>query len=453
MKDLLRRLFRKRPVLPIQRPDIDSVFSLSAVPSGSYVSRSGRRELDQIEDAITARGKTVVVLGPAKVGKSVFVNKVVRDRFNDRPIEISGRSTHSVEQFWLRLVVASGGFVEEKITQEEDRAATVEARAKLRLGHDLMKVSADLRSSMSAGSTTTVERRRLYDLQSLGENFLSTYSPVILFEDFHEIPSEDVRLAIASISKEFSEKEKAKFVFVATSEPEIRMFGRDKQLRASIYVFPSWTVAELEAVISAGLSRLNCQINQPDRNRLTRESFGSPYILNDICATMAKSARRRVGEAWGTGSSILIQSGDVAEALSAQVVEYRSFADLPNLALQQSTVADRPTRYTIGDAKGTIYHLILEALRRPGHAEPQGVGQEVIRNKIREILKNESWQSPTLGDHLAALASTDIQVEHRKLFERLPERPMTYDGAAQKFFVNDPTLRTYLYRQGRFHYL
>jgi hypothetical protein len=428
---------------PVGRVDIDSIFTVSAIPQQGYVDRSERRELSRIADAITASGKSIVVLGPAKIGKSVFLHKLINEKFDIAPIELTGRSLESIDQFWLRLVIESGGYVEKSIKTKEKE------QVKAKLGSELISASADLKKRKEQEITA----ERIFTIQSLGEQFIENFNPLIVIEDFHEIKSLDTRKEIASISKNFSEKLLAKFVFVSTSEPEIDLFKTDPQLqmRASIYPFPTWSNKELEAVVEIGFGKLKINVGSIESGRIVRESNGSPCTLNDICANAAKSAKRQAGSAWDSEITITLSARDVASALEDQVLQYTSFANIPTLALAQSRVSDRPTRYTIGAGQGTIYHLILEALRKNGMAEPHGVGRDAIRERIAEILGNKRWNSRTLDDHLAALAATDITIEHRALFGRLPEKPMHFNQDEGKFYVDDPTLRTYLYRRGTFH--
>ena len=440
------------------RPPIEAVWNTHSEPSLSFVDREGD-ELTKIKDSIARRDKITVILGAPLTGKTQFVNRAVSAAGGVR-VSINGADITDYDLFWLRVIAEADPFVRAAYTKESSLGAQMETEASVGLGlKGLAEASAAVRAGIHAEQRVTEIVERIGNVRTIGKEILRTFQPFVFLDDFHEIRADEVRIEIAKAARTLTQDNVAKFIVLATSKPELSIFQADKQIsgRTELWLFPVWEQGDLKQIVGVGVRQLGCRIAGDTRDILVRECWGNPGVLNDLCWSAATYASRRVRpDVWRSTPAIELRREDVGHALSVQVEQYRSaFERVPEYAFNQSSVGGKDHRYPmlnesaekIGDA--SVYRLILEALRTPEYAGKHGVGELVLKDKIRSITGNRRWGPTNWSSHLQALANTNFTVGHRNLFQnKLPERPLHYDVALSKFYVTDPTLRTYLHRGG-----
>lgn len=212
----------------------ESIFSVSGdYPEHTYVDR--REFAKQVTDALIAH-QIAFVSGVSKSGKTLLVRHTLS--YNKISyIWLRGSEIKSENHFW-----------------------------------DLIFTQLEIQSSKKNRS-----KFQMLTLEKLVEK-----SICIVVDDFHYVPSYDIRINLLRILKIFNE-EGVPIILVAVQSPQAREVELMPDMNARIVHIPlsSWDIDELTRIASKGFTSQGTAVMQ--LSRLAQESFGSPFLMQLLC--------------------------------------------------------------------------------------------------------------------------------------------------------------------------
>lgn len=265
---------------------IGDVFVAGGEPTITYVEREAQVLEKRIRDYLALRRKILVVSGPTKSGKTVLLRRVVP---RHTCFWIPGGEIESYEDFWSRI--CRDGEQPVQITEAgsesagESRTADVDIGVRpYGIGGGFKHASQDTRS-VSNTETRTYQRNPTVE----GPRLLRQTQRTLVIDDFHYVP-EDVRQRIVRALKDLVFDGVAviflciphRVVDAVRAEPE--MNGRVESIEV-----PPWREEELIAIATLGFQALELAPGPGVVQRLLREAFGSPFLMQELCGALCLS--------------------------------------------------------------------------------------------------------------------------------------------------------------------
>jgi hypothetical protein len=249
---------------------------------------------------------------------------------------------------------------------------------------------------------------------------------VVLVDDFHYVHP-DTQLAIIRGLKQL--------VFdglrvIVASVPhraydavriENEMTGRVEHLP-----IPLWTEGELQGIATKGFQAMNVGAQERDIDRLARESFGSPHLMQDFCLQFCKANG--------------IRHAQEERAVLSAPDWYPFFQERATNASKAAfdMLAKGPPRTNRIERKlkdGTttdIYGGVLAAIANTGPATEISYGR--LRASLQDVLADEPPQRHEV---------TRVLVAMTKIARKMPGEPVVdYDEEYGTLHISDPFSRS-----------
>jgi len=166
---------------------------------------------------------------------------------------------------------------------------------------------------------------------------------------------------------------------------------------------PVWSIGELMEIPDAGFPLLNVEIAGGIADRLAREAYGSPHLMQEFCRGLC--IEEKVKE---TASSP-IRIARIKNSLFKKIAEGTGKVVFDKLAKGPRQRSDRKPRPLNSGGEADIYRVVLLALAKlaPGM---ERVNYESLRAAIREALAGEIPQAHEVSrvlDKMSEIASSD----------------------------------------------
>jgi hypothetical protein len=253
---------------------------------------------------------------------------------------------------------------------------------------------------------------------------------VLFVDDFHYIPP-DAQLGIVRGLKPLV-FDGLRVVFASVPHRafdavriEKEMTGRVEQLP-----IPLWERGELESIATRGFHELNVRSNEEDIERLAREAFRSPHLMQDFCLQYCKT--NGVRETQEEPRALAVPA-DWDAFFRDRAPSASKFAF--DLLAKGPPRTDRIRRRLKDGTETDIYGAVLAAIAWTGPVTELPYDQ--LRTALREVLDGDL---PQLHEVTRVLV-----VMSRIAREKLEGEPVVdYDEDYQTLHISDPFFAFYL---------
>lgn len=357
----------------------NEVFVVGGQPTITYNPRPALGLDQRVRDYLDERGRILCVTGPTKSGKTVLVRQVI-----PQSVRVSGGSVKSVDDFWVELADGCEAFTQEGY--DESVESTDESSDQITGGVKPYGVGVEGATRQAARESRSQRhsQSRTRDLRRAAAEELRKTGVTVVVDDFHHIPAAVQRQIVRGIKDLVFDR--VPFVFIAVphhaadvvrAEPEMQ--GRVEHLR----VIP-WTEEELGEIATKGFDALNIDMPPEMSQRMARESYGSPHLMQNFCLQICKANEIRAtlaerswmgGEANDHFFRTVAETGDVD-------------ATYQRLAQGPRPRTDRMQRRLKAGETTDIYGIVLRAIADTG---PE---QELKWFDIREAMRRIMSDNP-----------------------------------------------------------
>lgn len=263
---------------------VHDLFVPNGVPTYTYVDRADLKLEQRLRDALEVGRMVASISGPSKAGKSVLIHKVIDP---DLLINLTGASVHSAEDIWDQALRWMGEPVTRSTTNTSTNEMKVGGKAGGGAGIPLV-AKASIEASISGGHQTQNSTKEEYNVGSMNDVIreIAESEYIIFIDDFHYIPrnaqaevgkqikaivEHGVKICVASIPHRSDD--------VVRSNPELS--GRIIAINID-----RWSVEDLKIIAQRGFSELNIDLAPNVVDRLAREAFGTPQLMQSLCLNL-----------------------------------------------------------------------------------------------------------------------------------------------------------------------
>ena len=353
------------------------VFIAGGQPQITYNPRKNHKLEDQLKDYLDTGYKLLSLAGMTKSGKTVLCRKIVPQK---KGVWVPGGLIKTELDFWSLIMDRLGKPL--NITQENGFEFSESSSHTLDGGLSIGVASTKGQKSYGESdknANKVIEQFLRNPRLSAIDNILEAKLPLII-DDFHYIPREVQSSIIRALKDPIFEGLRVIIIAVPhraydAIRVETEMTGRVAQLQ-----IPIWTHEELMEIPIKGFPELNASC--PDRtiNQFSRESFGSPHLIQEFCLRLCHDNDVRETPDQPT---LILEPGDYSEffkkiALTASKLTFERLARGP----RQRT--DRMEREFTDGTKGDIYMATLKALAQTG--PKTDIQYEELRYAMKQII-------------------------------------------------------------------
>lgn len=411
----------------LDRYERSKVFVVGGQPTVTYNPRPTLGLEERVLEYLDERGRILCITGPTKSGKTVLVRKIV-----PRSIRIAGGETSTADDFWLAVADACETYTEETFEESvgHDSAAGDGFSAAIKpggIGIGMTDQTASRDASMQRHSQT-----RTRDTRRAGREDLRRIDASVVVDDWHHIASPVQRQIVRGIKELVFDG--VRFIFVAVPHhaadavrAESEKKGRVEQLRVT-----PWSEVELGQIATAGFGALNIAVSTEISQRLARESYGSPHLMQSFCLRICKNHK-------------IAETVDQKTTLREEVHDrfFRKIASDDEVDAAYSRLAqgprsrrDRKLHELKGGDRKDIYGVLLLALAETG---PQTqLGWPEIRQALRRLMTDPPTQQQCtrVVEHMAAIAKKLVWDPDSQSYVGDPV--LDYDAELGKVHITDP---------------
>lgn len=406
-----------------KRAKTTEVFVPGGMPILTYVNRaepSLQRKLEAVRHNLC---KLVTLTGATKSGKTVLVNRVFpRGR---EAIWVDGGSVSAEGDLWsLILEQANGDTGTETVdVVEEGTSATGQLEASAGLP---LFAKAGAKGSLTASGTRTRATTSTLSKSPRASALLTlrrTRRPLII-DDFHYLDRTLQGSVIRALKPLVFEG--CPIVCIAIPHRRYDAVKVEKEMTGRLQPIgvPTWTIAELEEIAHTGFPLLNVDVSSAVSNKLAREAYGSPHLMQEFCQRLAQDAD--IHEASTQRLAIDRVDDDLFRTIAAEMGKV-IFDKLKRGPRQRSDRKQRPL--TEGGFADT-YEAVLRGLSKlaPGL---QKVDYEQLRAAIRQLLQSDVPQAHEISrvlEKMSEIASSD----------EASTPVLDWDKEARQLHITDP---------------
>lgn len=367
---------------------MDDVFGLSRDVPLNYTTRAS------VDDALVenlTREKHIIIYGSSKQGKTSLRKHCLQE---SDYITVQCSNKWSLQDL-LSTILKRAGF---KIEQSEKKTASGRNKIVASIGATLFGLGA---TTSGEGENSVSTERTLTELEldpSDVNDVIAALKSIkfgkyIVLEDFHYLTTETQK-DFAVALKAFHEMSKICFIIIGVWLEESRMVVYNGDLTGRIVAVNAdrWREEELRSVIQAGEKLLNVEFESSFKDGAIKESYGSVYIVQEVChlACVRWGIRKTQPALTALGKGMNVR-GLVKEVVDQQGGRYMGF-------LSQFAAGFQETRLEM--YKWLLYPIIA--------ANPEKLDQGFSYADIRRALKEKhpSGESLNPGNITQALQST-----------------------------------------------
>lgn len=336
------------------------VFTPTGVPTLTYVYRQEQDLESHLRAAVRTPGLVVSLSGPSKSGKTVLIRRVIAP---EDLIPVSGASLASAEQLWERIL----SWMEAPSETTRRVSATVGGEAGFRAtgstGIPLI-VKGEVEGAAKLTGSRLSETSEKFTRSAIDQvvKDVANSSFVIFIDDFHYMPA-DVQATVARQIKEAAEKG-VKICVASVPHRSDDVVRSNPELRGRVQAidFSYWNDDDLRQIPTQGFAALGINVPKTLIDRLVREAFGSPQLMQGMCLQTCFSL--------GVDRTMQPPADfDIDEARTRRVLEMTStttdFSTLVEAlhAGPKSRGQDRKEYQFTDGSVGDVYRCVLLAVR------------------------------------------------------------------------------------------
>ncbi len=265
---------------------ISDVFVPGKLPVHTYNPRADLQLEQHVQDFVDEGGAILTVAGPTKTGKSILLRRVLQ-----APIWLDGQGIDSVEHLWA--LVADRLQVFTQLDVEQAATDTGGARFAGEAGIGLAKLTAEGQYNVAetAGRRFGVER----PLVAVVKEVIAASGRPLVIDDFHFIDRSVQREIVRALKPLALHGVPIIFVSISHRVQDVVSAEPDMTGRVVPLTVSPWSVDELQFIAREGFRVLNLEDSGESlADRLARESYGSPHLMQKFCRELCKSNGFRV---------------------------------------------------------------------------------------------------------------------------------------------------------------
>lgn len=269
------------------------VFTPNALPKVTYVDEHLKEKKKLLQENLEMGGAVVVISGPSKSGKTVFVESTVGE---DNLVHVSGADINQADELWRRVFAK----MEIPIPGTASHSDLVGGSASAGLeGAIPLLTKAKGSGSLKAESTQSRTADVRPDFLTLLVRAFRGTDCVVFIDDFHYI-SRQAQVEVAAVIKE-AVRQGLRFVLASVTyhSDDVVIANKDLTGRMLKLDFDYWDATELRKIAVLGFEALNVQVPEKLIQTFASESAGSPQLMQSLClnfcfeADIAKTVRDR----------------------------------------------------------------------------------------------------------------------------------------------------------------
>ena len=406
---------------------VGKVFVPGGQPTITYYPRDSLGLEDKVRDYLEERHKILSVSGPTKCGKTVLLKTVLEKH---SPLWLSGGDIKTIDSFWEAIADKMNVFPDEESADATAATTGKTAGGGFSVAPFNVGLKGDIANQTGTSSSHTGRTGRHRPISMATKEALSRSKPILVIDDFHYIPSETQQEIVRGLKDLVFEGLPVLIAAVPhraydAVRVEKEMTGRVNQLKIDF-----WKDDELDGIAREGFEALNVRDETGLGERLAKESFHSPHLMQEFCLHLCKDngVRERVAE------TQTLRAPDWNAFFRARASQAsKSAFDL--LARGPRQRSDRKERVLVGGEKVDIYGAVLAAIAETGPLTE--LTYEGLRGSLRKVMDSDPPQRHEVTRVLEELA--------RIAKEQIEGEPVVdYDTALATLYISDPFFAYFL---------
>ncbi len=408
---------------------VRDVFRTTGVPTVTFVERQNAA-LDELKFKLDGRG-LVNVHGDSRSGKTVLALKLLERR---KPIVLYGPHIRSTDNFWRALARHLAVPNDVTITTQREDEEKIKAGISVALPGLSAKLGAE------RGRVRSVEMEESYSTDSHGiiEKLIEVQRPLVI-DDFHSVDKDVQDAIVAQLKPALDHAETVVFVSVPEQTGDIisrlnssgALKGGEIKARSTEHENPLWTPEEIKEIATKGFDALNLQIDEDTLDRLARNAYRNPLLMQWYCQRLCHVLR--IGQTLDVGQRITVAGSKVDEILRYIASEYE---ETYNNYLHVRDDGGR--RWQIKSGKRVnIYLFVLIALAGMPINKP--LKPRTLRDRMKTHIDREA-NLPSSSDIANALAGLVQRMQGKEDYEA----PLRYDPEKGHAYVTHPFFKVFL---------
>ncbi|MCM2286098.1 MAG: ATP-binding protein [Desulfobacula sp.] len=406
------------------------VFVPGGMPNHTYVDRAERDLESQLDSVTENLCKLVTLTGSTKSGKTVLVNKKF-PRLTGENIWIDGGTIASENDLWSAILSEIDGYSATEESENEGSAqglgGDIEAEAGIPL---IVKGKGKVSASISKRQGRISKKSLTISPRAAAINQLRESEKPLIIDDFHYLNRKFQGEVIRALKPLVFEGHPVIIIAIPHRRYDAVKVEREMTGRLKPIPVPVWSDKELKEISSAGFPLLNVELADNIADRLAREAYGSPHLMQEFCmgiCTQEKILETAISK---------IRITQIKKSLFKKIADGTGKVVFDKLAKGPRQRSDRKPRTLVSGGTADIYRVVLLALARiaPGMEK---VDYESLRAAIRETLSSEVPQSHEVSrvlEKMAEIASSD----------EASTPVIAWDKEEQELHVTDPFFAFFL---------
>lgn len=407
---------------------VKDVFVAGGQPTVTYNPREQYDLEGEVEEYLETGYKLLSISGPTKSGKTVLVRRFIA---REEGYWVYGGQVDSIDTFWEIIVEQGGAFTNKQESETGGKSSQTTSKSTGGVKPGGIGVSGTYENTKSENSASSEIRGRSVSPSVAAVQMLEKEMRPVVIDDFHYIERDLQGEIIRTLKNLIFDG----LPVIILSVPhrafdavrvETEMTGRLMQLP-----IPEWSNSELEDIAVQGFDALNVKADKSLTNRLVKESFKSPHLMQDFCSVICRKndiyeeqEERKILEKPSSWDSFF---GDRASTTSKA-----AFDRLAKGPRQRSDRIQRPLK---NGESCDIYEAILIALAETG--PKTNLSYEEIRSKLQKVLTDNVPQAHEITrvlDKMSEIAQDELQ----------GEPVVDWDKELSELYISDPYFAYYL---------
>lgn len=404
------------------------VFVAGGQPTITYNPRSELNLDAELRKYLQTKYKVLSVSGPTKTGKTVLVRRVIPRR---EGVWISGGQVDSLDRFWELVLHETGGHTEVAAASGTDKETEGSAGGGVEANLIVAKIGAKSEVRERTGSSQTTTTTRKVSPATAAVQALREQGRPLVVDDFHYISREVQEKIVRALKDLVFEGVPVILISVPHRAFDAVKVEREMTGRVAQLSVPVWKDVELAQIAQKGFEALKVNAASEVLERLIRESFSSPHLMQDFCGELCRShgvhetlaALRELGPPADWDAFFRSKASETAK---------REFERLRTGPRERT---DRKKRLLTNGQACDIYTAVLLGIARAG--PPQEITAREVRNELKEILKEgipETHEITRVLEQMSSIASEKIE----------GEPVVDWDPEFGKLHITDPFFAFYL---------
>lgn len=379
------------------------VFVPGGMPKHTYIQRAERELEENLRTVDDNLCKLVTLTGATKSGKTVLVNRIF-PRATGENIWIDGGTVSSENDLWTAVLDEIGGYSdresEESGESEQMLGGEAEAEGSIPL---IAKAKGKIGTAITQRTSSTGRKSLAVSPRIAAITQLRQVGKPLIIDDFHYLERKLQASVIRALKPLVFDGHAVIIIAIPHRRYDAVKVEREMTGRLEGIPVPVWNIDELKEIPQKGFPLLNVDISESLCERLAKEAYGSPHLMQEFCKALCAQNNVKVT------MPQRFKIATVSDSLFRDIAESTGKVVFDKLAKGPRQRSDRMPRPLSTGGTADIYRVVLLGLARlaPGMEK---VDYEALRAAIREILASNVPQAHEISrvlDKMTEIAGDD----------------------------------------------